>query len=161
MEAELKKVYYDPSHPAGFSTANKLYEAVKTKFPNLTLLDVHDFLKGELTYTLHKPSRVRFPRNKILSTHAGADFQADLADMSNVSRNNDGYKYILVVVDVFSKFAYAFPLKTKGAVEMRRAFEEMFQYTKPETVFTDAGTEFTNAQCQQIFSDNNITFKVA
>ena len=72
-------------------------------------------------------------------------WQADLADYSKYSRDNKGYKYILAVIDAFTKFAYVEPLKTKEGVEVCAAFEKILKRaTPPKNLHVDQGTEFYN-----------------
>ena len=64
-------------------------------------------------YTLHKTARVRFPKRKTYSKGISDLFQIDLVDVSNISSHNDGYRYLLTCIDVFTKHAWAIPVKTK------------------------------------------------
>ena len=57
FEQEISKIYYDPAKSASFSSVQKLYEAVKQKFPNTTTNQVEKWLKGELMYSLHFPAK--------------------------------------------------------------------------------------------------------
>ena len=54
-------------------------------------------------YTLHKPLRRRFPRNPYTVNNLDV-WVADLVDVQEFSKFNDNYKYLLTVIDVFSKF---------------------------------------------------------
>ena len=60
-------------------------------------------------------------------------YQADLCDVSSISEFNDGYKFILTVIDVVSKRAWAFPLKSKTGVSIRDAF--LTSIENPQTKF--------------------------
>src|ERR1700712_4630359 len=130
MESVLKKIYYDASHPAGFSTAENLFKAAKEELPNLNINEVKDWLSGELTYTLHKPIRRKFKRNPIIVEQIDQQWEADLVDMQEFDskirnrkkRLNSGYNYILTVIDVLSKYAWAVPLKDKRAISIVNAF---------------------------------------
>ena len=71
--------------------------------------------------------------------------------MQALSRKNKGTKYILTDIDVFSKYAWAIPVKNKGGPEMKNAFELLFQMSKsgkPDKLQTDAGKEFVNKGCK-------------
>ena len=69
---------------------------------------------------------------------------ADLVDMQAFSRFNRGVKYLLTVIDVFSKYGGMFPLKDKTGVSVAKALKEIFKQRKPEKVWTDKGNEFYN-----------------
>ena len=111
----LHDLYYTPENNAAFSSVRRLYIEGKKQIPNLKLSDVHEFLNKQFSYTLHKPVRHNFPRNKVLASRPYEHWQADLVDMRAYVKDNEGYNYILMIIDVFSKVLQAFPLKTKGA----------------------------------------------
>ena len=65
--------------------------------------------------------------------------------MSSFSRSNKGYKYLLTVIDVFSKYGWIMPLKTKTGKEDALAFRKLFLgNTTPSRLWTDKGTELYN-----------------
>ena len=70
-------------------------------------------------------------------------WQADLADMQSLAKQNDGYKYLLTVIDCFSKYAWAIPIKEKSAASLLRAFKLLFEKQayprKPNRLQTDKG----------------------
>jgi Chromo (CHRromatin Organisation MOdifier) domain/Integrase core domain len=144
MTETLSKIYYDPAHEGSFSTAQKLYNVARLEAPQLTLQDTREWLSGEIAYTLHKPARRRFKRNPIIASHKNEQWQADLVDLQEYQRANQGYRYILTIVDVFSKKAWAVPLKNKKAPTVSEAFEQIFVLEKPFKLQTDKGKEFEN-----------------
>jgi len=120
--------------------------------------NVRDLIAND-AYTLHKASRIRFPRRKTYSKGPGDLFQIDLTDMSNISSYNDGYRYLLTCVDVFSKRAWAVPVKTKTGHEVTRAFEKIIaDGVKPVYVQSDKGSEFLNSTFQSMLKRNDIKF---
>ena len=64
-------------------------------------------------YTLHKPLRRRFARNPYTVDKLLDDWEADLVYVVAFNKFNDKYKYLLTVIDVFSKFLHIVPLKSK------------------------------------------------
>jgi hypothetical protein len=73
-----------------------------------------------------------------------------------------GYKFILNTIDVFSRKAYAIPLKTKKNEDIERAFELVFKTLgKPYIVETDYGSEFNNKKLMDYFREKNIRYHVA
>jgi len=113
-------------------------------------------LPSQDAYTLHKPTRRHFPRRKTFAKGIDDLFQADLADMQNLSRFNDGYRFILTCIDVFSKRAFAIPLKDKRGSSIADAFETIFKDRVPVLLQTDCETEFLNVQVQNVFKKYNI-----
>ena len=88
-----------------------------------------------------------------------AQFQADLVDVQNLSRYNKGYKYLLMCTDIFSKYAWVVPLKTKQGQELVKAFQTILSSgRKPNKLQTDQGTEFLNRVFQKSLRENNIDF---
>ena len=85
---------------------------------------------------------------------------ADLVEMPN-SKNNNGYKYILTIIDLYTKYAWAIPLKNKTAVTVRNAFEELFEnsldgHSPPMKLYTDNGSEFYNKTFKKFRDDHEI-----
>lgn len=68
FETILKTIYYDPKNPGSFGGVNKLFKEAKKLIPNLKITDVKNWLKSQFTYTLHKPLRKNFQRNKVVVT---------------------------------------------------------------------------------------------
>ena len=101
-------------------------------------------------YTLHKPVRKHFKRRITFTTGIDDLWQADLVDLSSISKYNDAYKFLLTVIDVFSKVAWAVPLKNKSGQTLTEAFSKLFQERKPAHLQTDKGTEFLNGSVQKL-----------
>ena len=70
--------------------------------------------KKALVEEVHKPARRNYPRRKVEIRDLDETWQADLVIMESYSRENSGYKYILTVIDNFSKFAWAKALKNRS-----------------------------------------------
>ena len=147
MDKELKKLYYDPDSAACYGGVTALYREAKKHFPKIKLETIETFLAKQNTYTLHKPVRRRFPRNKIVTAGLDVDWQADLADLQSLKKYNNNYCYILVVVDVLSRYLWAEPLKRKTPPEVMEAFKKIIKSSgrTPWRLCTDRGTEFKGA----------------
>ncbi len=103
-------------------------------------------MKTQDSYTRYKqPVRV-FSRRKVIAASSNQQWQTDIMDMTKFFRINRGYKYVLVVIDVFSKKAYVRPLKTKGSLPVVDAFQSIVNEAKakPFKVSSDKGREFLN-----------------
>lgn len=154
----LTSIYYNPKHHASFSNVERLRLATKNKFSKKT---ISAWLEKQNTYTLHKPKRNRFKRNEYDVNNIGDLWQADLIDLQNISKYNNGYKYILVVIDVFSKFGWCEPIKQKTSSEIVRAFSNIFNNKLkylPLHIQTDNGREFTNKHFQIFLKQKNIQY---
>ena len=75
---------------------------------------------------LHKPLRRRFDKRTVFAKQFGDIWTADLVDMSPLSRSTKGYKYLLTLIDVFSKYGWIVPLETKTGKEVAHAFRKLF-----------------------------------
>ena len=149
---ELDKIYYHPDEEGSYGGIQKLLRAAKSKGLKVSEKSIIDYLGRQASYSLHKPSRKNFKRNQTVVGGIDQQWQADLADMQALSRKNKGTNYILTVIDVFSKYAWAIPVKNKGGPEMKNAFEILFQMSnprKPDKLHTDAGKEFLNKDVQK------------
>ena len=113
----LGKVYYDPKHPAGFGSVAKLVRASKYK-----KRDVEECLTSLNTYTINKPVRKDFPRNPYTVMYIDDVWEMDLADLNSLSQYNYKYKYLLNVIDIFSRYAWSVPLKDNTVTSITSAF---------------------------------------
>ena len=99
----------------------------------------------ELADELHKPIRKKFKKRHVFSSNVDSIWAADLVEMKSFSKQNKGCKYILMIIDIFSKFGWAIPLKTKTGKEVAEAFSELWKKgTSPARLYVDKGTEFYN-----------------
>ncbi|CAB3981399.1 uncharacterized transposon-derived [Paramuricea clavata] len=109
-------------------------------------------LKGEtLTkeqknlYTLHAKKKHRIKRLKIHVYKKNEQWSIDLADLNNLSKYNNQYRYLLVCIDVGTRYAFVKLLKTKTAKNVAAKFEEIIlENGAPKKIQADEGTEFNN-----------------
>ena len=152
MKNKLEKLYYDIEDPASYGGVQKL-----SKRSGISPEIVREWLSTQDTYTLHKPIRRKFNRRKVLAFGIGDLMQCDFVDMSKFSKYNDGIKYLLVAIDVFSKYAYVILLKSKNADSMLKGFKKLFTQTDfVANLETDRGKEFLNKKVQNYFRQHKI-----
>jgi len=108
---------------------------------------------------LHKNIDNDFTRRKVIVFDIDDIWGADLVDMSGYSKENRDYKYILTVIDVFSKYAWAIPLKYKNSKSVLDAFKQIFKESKrkPIRLWIDQGGEFYNKEFETFMKKNNIS----
>jgi hypothetical protein len=158
MHDYLSSVYYDPKRPGGFGGAERLYEDVKKegRFA-LSRKEIREWLMKQDAYTLHKPMRRHFKRNRVIVGGIDQQSQMDLADMQSMQKFNDGYRYLLVCIDVFSKYAWVVPLKNKTGPTLVEAFKVILTSgRKPEKIMSDQGTEFLNRHFRALMKEESI-----
>ena len=109
--------------------------------------------KKQLARELLKPKQNRFSRRRIFSPNVNSIWTMDLLDIHQFARHNKNYRFILVVLDIFSRFAWAIPLKDKSGIGVAKALEDIITTSdsKPYKVWSDRGTEFYNAAVAQLF----------
>ena len=103
-----------------------------------------------LAEELHKPIRRKFKRRRVLVNGIDKIWAADLADMQAFSKLNRGIKYLLAVIDVFSKYGYLIPLKDKTGKSVASALKTIFKERKPEKMWVDKGKEFYNKDVKEL-----------
>ncbi len=152
MEQKLRAIYYDPKNPAGFSSVSKLAKA-----SGYSEAKVKTWLKAQPTYTLHRQARKRYPTRKYIVHDIDEQWQADLADVSLISKENDDIRFLLTVVDIFSRYAWVRPCKSKAGHVVAEAFKDIFQEGRiPQRIQTDQGKEFENRNVRALFEEHNI-----
>lgn len=102
-------------------------------------------VRAGIAKELHKKSRINYPRRYVELKGMHDLYQADLVDLSSFSNLNKGYKFIITIIDCFTKFAFAFPLKSKRAIEIKNVLEPIFEKYPMKHFQTDQGTEFFNS----------------
>lgn len=113
--------------------------------------------KEQVVNELHKPARKRFPRRKTIIKHLRDLWQADLAEFGLYAKENKGYKYILLVIDCYSKYIWTRPIKSKTAKYVVDAFKSIFKVGGfPKNLQTDNGTEFYNKSFANLMQQHNI-----
>ena len=110
----------------------------------------------DLSQELNKPSMNKFERQKVIVNHINEIHSTDLVDMSQYSKMNKGYKYIFTNIDVFSKVAYVFPLKSKKIQDIKPCFEKIFEKNKAKYIWSDKESSFFSKEMLQFFKDNNV-----
>ena len=147
-----EKQYYDLSHEAGYAGARN-HVRVNTKKPNENA-KIYAWLSNQDAYTLHHPIKRKFPRLRYNVTNVDDLWKCDLLQLTSIKDYNDGFCYILVVVDVLSKYAWIEPLRDKTASNVASAFEKILDRGSPRVpvyLQSDRGKEFIGSAFQKIF----------
>lgn len=113
-------------------------------------------VKRQVVDELHKQARINFPRRRIIIKSLDDLFQVDLVEMIPYSRENKGYKYILIAINCFSKYVWAVPLKNKTGTELSLAMKKILKEETPKNLQTDAGLEFFNKHFENLMKKYNI-----
>ena len=116
----------------------------------------NNFTMEDLSNELNKPVINKFERKKVIVNYINEIHSCDLVDMQKYSRVNKGYKYIFTNIDIFSKYAWSFPLKTKTIKEIKSCFQKIFNERKPKYIWSDQESSFFSKEMLQFFTDNNV-----
>jgi hypothetical protein len=154
----LRDVYYNLESSASYAGVNKILSAAKNRDGNITAGDVNDFLSKERTYTLFKPRRIRYKRLKTIPTGLNTDWQCDLCVFDSIKKQNDGYAYLLVCIDVLSRKIIAAPARSKKSEHMIDSFEIIFSKAnaRPHKLYSDSGVEFQAKKMLDYFNEKDI-----
>lgn len=106
--------------------------------------------KVDLVNELHRDARKKFPRRRTLMVGIGDTLQIDLVDMSSYSKSNKGYCWILVAIDIFSKFVFAEAIKTKRGLDVSIAMKKILKKYQVKNIHSDMGKEFYNKNFQSL-----------
>ena len=129
------------------------YSAIKSK----KLLGLgNNFTMQDLSEELNKPVINKFERKKVIVNHIDEIHSCDLVDMQKYSKVNREYKYIFTNIDIFSKYAWSFPIKSKKISDIKSCFEKIFKERKRKYIWSDEENSFFSKEMLKFFEDNNV-----
>ena len=117
---------------------------------------------------MHKPLRHRYHRNPYIVYNILDVWECDLINVPSLSKFNDNNKYLLTVIDIFSKFLHIIPLKSKMTPTVTSAYLPILKDPKysiplrrrPISLRRDKGKEFFNKHLQNMLKREDIQFQV-
>ena len=112
----------------------------------------------QLAKELHKPIIRNFKKRAVYSGFKDNIWGADLADMQLISKFNKGFRFLLCVIDIFSKYAWVVPLKDKKGVSIVNAFQKILKESnrKPKKIWVDKESQFYNNSFKNWLKGNDI-----
>ena len=137
-QAKLEKMY--TSGPAAYGSARNLQAT--SKMPKAK---IDTFLQQKDAHTKYRQIQRKFPRLKVIAYEINEIWSIDVAYVDKLAKYNNGVKYLLVAVDVLSRFLRVVPMRSKSAPDAAKAFEKMIEKVQPQKVWSDKGTEFKGA----------------
>ena len=114
--------------------------------------------KEQLANQLHQPIIRKFKKRKVYYSFKDNIWSFYLADMQLISKYNKGKRYLLCVINLFSKYAWVVPLKAKKRITIVNAFQSILKESnrKPNEIWVDQGSEFYNSFFKKWLEDNDI-----
>ena len=158
--SDLSDLYRDPAQPGSLGGVQKFLWGLRNTGHRTGRKKAETFLKQDELYQLHKPSRRRFPRRPTIVQGIDHLWQVDLSDVSAIKDHNDQHRYILFVIDAFSKYAWAVPLQDKKASTLAGVLRELIESTgrRPLHLMSDKGGEFVNRPVQSLLKSKDVNF---
>lgn len=142
IDDEIKSSYKEPGHPIAFSSSRTIYNYYNKEIP---LKRIRNILKSIESHSLHKEFH-KGKQNISFARFKRYQFQIDLCFILELSEWNDGVKYLMTVIDCFTRYAFVRALRDKNSQTVLKAFQNIIDTLtqKPLTLVCDKGSEFVN-----------------
>ena len=157
-EKFLEDYYYNISNPAAYTTPAKLYAALKSnKEFKFSKHFITKWLQKQDACTLQREVRRPTKIPNIRVSGLNAQWSMDLMDVQNLSKENDGIKYLLILIDTLSKYLRVVTLRQKTAKDVLNAMKLVFDSgVKSTSIRSDRGGEFKNRLLQKFLKEEGV-----
>ena len=156
----LNEIYYNPESSGSFGGITKLYRAIQADGRiDISRHRVKKWLYEQDVYTTHTSTFLTFPRRRVYASAIDELYDADLAELpGRFPRANQGTKFLLVVVDVLSRYLFVEPLKFKNAENVIRGFDKIFKKSSRvcSRLRTDKGGDFNSIKLSRFLKSRGI-----
>ena len=151
-EKVIKEVYEDKEK--GYGSIRDTYQQAFKKDPSIKYEDVKKYLdKQPFRQTQFKYKGF----NSFISPHPLFQFEVDLIDLTKKASENDGYRYCMVAIDNFTKFAWGVPLKTKQPTDVINAFQQVLDNMGiPKQMYSDQEGSFNTPDFIRLLNKHKI-----
>ena len=152
-ERIIKEVYEDKEQ--GYGSIKDTFKQAVKKDPSIKLDDVKKYLDKQ-SFRQTQFTYKKF--NSYISPGPMHELEVDLVDFTAKAKQNDGFRYGLVAIDNFTKFAWVVPMKTRNAYDCIEAFKEIFEKFggKPKQMYSDQEGAFTRTPFVRFLNENKI-----
>lgn len=156
----LKRLYYSPDQPSAYRSKEALIKAARKH--GISRRSVIEFLLEQPTYTSHREARKRFPTSFYNVFGAGRLGQIDLLDVQNLANYNQDIRYLMCLIDVFSKVMHVRALRDKKSKTTASALKDILDKNKLhfEMIEADMGSEW-RGHFASFLKDRGIKFRWA
>lgn len=154
--------YTSPGHPIAYSRP-----AAVAKYFGITQNKAKKLLQQLDSYNLHKEYKRPSTFNPYYARHLFRNCQADLIEMRGLSAHNDGVNYLLLIIDIFSRKIWVYPLQRKLGKKVAACLRKWLdsdlgaKKRRVKIFRTDGGKEFFNHHVRQVLLNHNITHELA
>lgn len=142
LDDEIRSRYKTPGDSIAFARPQLIYDEYNGQIP---LKRINEILKTIDSYTLHKEFH-KSQYNISYARYKRYQFQLDLCFLLEYQNKNDGVKYLLTVIDCFTRYAFVRPLINKESSNVLNSFKSILEeaQSKPYMIVCDKGSEFIN-----------------
>jgi hypothetical protein len=153
MDNIIKENYEENNFPS----SAKLYKIMKKKDINITLIQIKTFLDKQSVEQVTKIKRKK-QKGHIVAFFPNQFWQMDIFDLSKYEKYNSGYKYILSIIDVFTRKAYLMAMKYKNETDVVNSFNKIIEDNKilPVVITSDTDSTFLSNRVQNLFKKYDI-----
>ena len=157
-ENYLKQIYYNPSKSSSFGGIDKLDHYVREKGKHsISREKIQKWLQSQEVHTTNLLPKHFIKRRQVIVPYIDYMWDVDTASMRGYMKENKGFGYFILAIDIMSRFVWCKPIKTPNGVETRKVFQQIFKEKRtPEKVRTDKGTEFSNKDVREFFEKHKI-----
>ena len=148
---ELKKLYVD----YGFPSTYKLFKIAQDNNLKISMKDIQEFINKERIRQLYFKEPTK-SKGHIVAFSPNELWQMDLMDVSKYAHQNKNYKWILLIIDVFTRFSYGIAIKNKTNDEVYKGLKEILKDKKPKVIMTDNGKEFLGNKVENLLDEDDI-----
>jgi transposase InsO family protein len=154
VDAVLKKLYFNTE--TGYTGAIRLYDQTKQRYTGITRKLVFEFLRKNSVHQQHHSTLPKRTFKPIVSKAINNIWQVDLIDMAAISSFNNRHNFAMVIIDLFSKYAWVRPMRNKTSDTTRDTIKDIIDTngTKPKAIQSDNGLEFTSKFDQYLKSQS-------
>ena len=154
----LERLYRTFNKPFGLSNTKTLYKEAK-KY-GISFEETKKYLQSEPSHSLHINKRRKFIRRKIIANGPRKILSSDLADVSKLSKDNKGIRFLMVTTDVFSRYTVVHPMKNKNSDTASQTLDKIFKdplFKGVSHIMTDKGQEYVNKKSKAVYKKYGIT----
>ena len=155
----LDGLYHNVKLPTSFSSAKKLLITARNNSrSDITLNDIKEYLTTQPSYTKHGFVPRTYRKSQVIVHKPGILLSSDLADFSNLKEYNDGYCYLVIFIDCYSRKLHIVPVKDKKGETIAKVLDNhlnnsIYHYSK---LWIDRGKEYYNKHVQKICEKHNL-----
>lgn len=154
----LRDIYFNPKKPASFSGIEKIYYYVQNdgKF-KISRKDIAKWLKYQEVHTTNILPKRKIKRQRVITPYIDYMWDIDTASFRDYQKENGGYGYFILAIDIMSRFVWCEPIKSPTGKEVKRVLQKIFKLGRqPEKLRSDKGSEFSNTVVRKFLKKRNI-----